>query len=162
MSPTPTDANLRESPRRPFGVYVIVGLLILGVIGAALEIARVQMGALEGLAADADEVLTGLIGPVGLTARLFRETGIVTASNSVIIAIWVIVIVGLWTLQRWAWVTLMILTGLTLTYALVRYLEGEPNYISMAINVAAAFYLNDNSVQRAFARRRPESAPLTR
>jgi hypothetical protein len=153
MSPTPTDASLREPPKRPFGVYVIIGLLILGIIGAVLEIVRVQTGALEGVVAEADELLTGLISPVAMTARLFHDAGIVTAANGVIIAVWVMVIVGLWTLRRWAWVTLMILTGLALAYTLVRYFEGDPSYVSMLIYVAAAFYLNDNSVQRAFARR---------
>jgi hypothetical protein len=156
--PTATDANLREEPKRPFGVYVIVILLVLGVIGAALEIVRVQTGALEGIWAEADQILTDLSGLVGLAARLFRDTALITVINGLIIAVWLLIILGLWALQRWAWVTLMIFIGLTLTYTLIRYFEGEPDYLSMLINVAVAFYLNDNGVQRAYARRRSGDA----
>ncbi len=151
-TPQPVDADLRRSPRRPFGVYVLVAILMLGVFTAALEIIRAQ-ARLFGFWAEADELLRDRSGLVTLGIRLFSDSGVVTLFNGVLITAWVVMIVGLWLLQRWAWLLLMISTGVTLTFALVRYFEGDPDYVSMLINVAVAFYLNDNSVQRAFSRR---------
>lgn len=151
-TPQPVDADLRRSPRRPFGVYVLVVILLLGVFVAALEIVRAQ-AQLVGIWAQADELLRDRSGLVTLGVRLFSDPALVTVFNGVLIAVWVVLILGLWLLQRWAWLLLMISTGVTLTFALIRYFEGNPDYLSMLINVAVAFYLNDNSVQRAFSRR---------
>lgn len=158
MTPMPdatsqsVDADLRRSPRRPFGVYVLVGILLLGVFTAALEIFRAH-ARLFGFWVEADEFLRDRSGLVTLGIRLFSDPGLITMFNGLLIAVWVVMIAGLWLLQRWAWLLLMISTGVTLTFALVRYFEGDPDYVSMLINVAVAFYLNDNSVQRAFSRR---------
>ena len=148
----PVATDLRQAPRRPFGVYMLVVLLLLGVFAAALEIIRAQ-AYLIGFWAEADEFLRDRSGLVALGERLFTDPNLITVVNGVVIALWVVMIIGLWLLQRWAWLLLMISTGVTLTFALVRYLEGNPDFISMFVNVAVAFYLNDHSVQRAFARR---------
>lgn len=144
--------DLRQSPRRPFGVYVLVIILLLGVFAASLEIIRAQ-AYLVGFWAEADEFLRDRSGLVALGERLFTDPNLITVVNGVMIALWVLMIIGLWLLQRWAWLLLMISTGVTLTFALIRYFEGNPDYVSMFVNVAVAFYLNDNSVQRAFAGR---------
>lgn len=152
MVDNPVEADLREAPRRPFGVYVLVVLLMIGVVTAALEIARVQFQ-LVGFLADADEFLIDRSGFLQLAARLFKDTGLATVANGVIIAYWLVVIVGLWLLQRWAWVMVMIFAGVSLVFGLWRYFEGTPDYIGMVFYVAMVFYLNDRSVQRAYARR---------
>jgi hypothetical protein len=150
---TPTvDQELREVPKRPFGVYVVVFMLLLGVITAVLEIFRIQTG-LEGVLASADAMLRDRSGLVPLASRLFTNPAILTVVHIVIIVAWVILIFGMWFLRRWAWLLVMIFTGVALTFALVRYFEGDPDYYGMLINVAVAFYLNDRSVQRAYARR---------
>lgn len=150
----PAEAELRATPKRPFGVYVLVVILLMGVFAAALEIFRVQ-AQLIGVWAEADEFLRDRSGLVALARLLFSDPDIVTIANGIIIAVWALLIIGLWLLQRWAWLLLMIFTGVTLTFALVRYLEGNPDYIGMLVNVAVAFYLNDHNVQRAFARHQP-------
>jgi len=156
MVDQPVEVDLRGAPRRPFGVYVLVIILLLGVFSAVLEIIRVQFH-LVGVLAQADEFLVDRSGFVQLAARLFHDAGILTIVNGVIIAVWSVVIVGLWLLQRWAWLMVMISTGITLIFALWRYFEGSPDYLGMLLNVAVVFYLNDRSVQRTYARRRPEA-----
>ena len=158
MVEKPVEVDLREAPRRPFGVYVLVALWMPGVVTAALEIARVQFE-LVGFLADADEFLVDHSGFLQLAARLFKDTGQQTISNGVIITYWLFVIAGLWLMQRWAWLVVMIFAGVSLVFGLWRYFEGNPDYIGMAVNVAVIFYLNDRSVQRAYARRRPEAPP---
>lgn len=156
--PPPDAADLRRSPRRPFGVYVLVFILLLGVFVAALEIFRAH-AELFGFWAEADELLRDRSGLVSLVDVVFDNPALITIFNGILIAVWVVLILGLWLLQRWAWLLLMISTGVTLTYALVRYFNGSPDYLSMLINVAVAFYLNDNSVQRAFSRGERKATP---
>lgn len=153
MPKQPDEADLREAPKRPFGVYMIVLLLLLGIFESTLEIFRVQ-SSLVGFWADTEEFLRRHGGLVTLTARFLTDAMAISIANGVIIAVWFAVVVGLWLLQRWAWVSLMILVGVILTYTLVLYFEGAPDYIGMILYVAIAFYMNDHSVQRAFSRRR--------
>ena len=149
------EADLRKPSRRPCGVYVLVVILLLGVFAAALEIARAR-SELLGFWATAEELLRDRSGLVSLADRLFVDPDVLTVINGLIISVWVLVIIGMWLLQRWAWLVLMIATGVTLTFSLYRYFEGHPDYFSMLVNVAVAFYLNDRNVQRAYARRMPE------
>ena len=48
----------------------------------------------------------------------------------------------------------MALTGLILLLQLIRLIDGDPNYISMFINMLVAFALNQQVVQEAFGVRR--------
>lgn len=146
------DVDLQNVPKRPFGVYVLVGILLIGVFVAILEIVRVQSG-LMGFWADAELFLRDYSGLVSLMGTVFTDPRLITIVNAFIIIVWVLVIFGMWYLQRWAWLTVMIFSGITLTYALFRYFNDDPDYISMIVNVAVIFYLNDRSVQRAYARR---------
>ncbi len=152
------EGDLREIPKRPFGVYVIVLLLVVGVAAAVLEIVRIQTG-LTGVWVRADELLRDLSGLVLLASRLFENPLLLTVAHGVIILVWVVIIIGMWFMRRWAWLLLMVFTGLTLTYALFRYFEGDADYFGMLTNVAIAFYLNDHNVQRAYARRVRETTP---
>lgn len=154
MPKQPGEAQLREIPRRPFGVYVVTILLLLGVFEAMLEIFRTQY-ALTGFWEETEAFFRRRSGIVPLVARMF--TGYptaITVANGLIIVMWFAITIGLWLMQRWAWVSMMILIGVILTYSLVVYFEGTPDYLGMLIYVAIAFYLNDHDVQRAFARRR--------
>lgn len=146
-------AEVAPSPpsKRPFGVYVIVALLLVGVVAAVLEIMRVQTELL-GFWQTADEVLREYSGLTDLAAYLFKGTTAVTVANTVVILFWLLLIGGMWRMQRWAWLVVMIFTGVNLAFTLVRYFRGDPDYLSMLILVAITFYLNDRDVQRAYAR----------
>ena len=52
--PAPPGGELREIPKRPFGVYVLVFILLGGIFSAALEILRLHSG-LEGIWISADQ-----------------------------------------------------------------------------------------------------------
>ncbi len=70
------------------------------------------------------------------------------------IAAWgLLVAIGLWRLQRWAWTATMIWVGLVMALALLSYFHGHPSYSVMAVSVLQVFYLNQSEVQRAFLRR---------
>jgi hypothetical protein len=127
---------------------------VLGVVSAVLEVIRIQTG-LEGFWIVADEFLRDRSGMVALASRLFSDPAVLTVVHILIIVVWVFLIIGMWFLRRGAWLLLMIFTGVTLTFGLVRYFEGDPGFFDMVVSVAVAFYLNDRSVQRAYARRTP-------
>lgn len=150
----PVDVDLRNAPRRPFGVYVLVVILIWGVIAASFEIAQSQM-VLPGFWGQLAALLRDFSGLVSLAGLVVTEPTAITVLNGIIIAVWLMVILGLWRLQRWAWLTVMIFAGVNLIYALFRYFNESPDYISMLVNVAVVFYLNDRSVQHAYARNKP-------
>jgi uncharacterized membrane protein (DUF2068 family) len=62
--------------------------------------------------------------------------------------------IGLWRLQRWAWVSVMLWTGILLAIDLVEYLRRHPDYPSMVACILVVFYLNQAEVQAAFTRPR--------
>ena len=61
-----------------------------------------------------------------------------------------IVSVGLWHLQRWAWVATMCWAGINMAQALWAYWIGEPQYAAMVLSVVIVLYLNQRDVQLAF------------
>ena len=145
------EVELPVQSKRPFGVYVIVALLLLGVVAAVLEIIRVQ-AQLIGFWQTADEVLREYSGLTGLAGHLFTNPTLVTIANAVVIVFWLLLIVGMWQMKRWAWLIVMIFVGVNLAVTLIRYFNDDPDYLSMLILVAITFYLNDRDVQRAYAR----------
>ncbi len=68
-----------------------------------------------------------------------------------IILIDALIIIGLWRMQRFAWVLIMIQAGLGMASDLWGYFHGYPAYTSMLINVIIVFYLNQREVQRVFS-----------
>lgn len=157
MKSQTAEVELPPQSRRPFGVYAIVGLLMLGVVAAVLEILRVQTR-LFGIWQTADEILREYSGPTDLAAYLFTDPTMIIIANVAIILFWFLLIVGLWRMQRWAWLMVMLFTGANLIFTLFRYFNDDPDYLSMLINVAVTFYLNDRNVQRAYAR--PKAAAM--
>jgi uncharacterized membrane protein (DUF2068 family) len=116
---------------RPFGVTVI----------ALLQ-------ALSGLIAGGSYVLTAS----DVTAH--RATDLAVQLGGLAIAgVGLLIAVGLWQLRRWAWIATMIWTGFNLATALLAYVNGQPEYGVMAVEVAVVFYLNQREVQRAFGQR---------
>ncbi len=61
-----------------------------------------------------------------------------------------IIIVGLWRLQRWAWFLIMIQIGVSMAIGLGSYFNGLQLYSYMLLNVIMVFYLNQHDVQIAF------------
>ena len=58
--------------------------------------------------------------------------------------------IGLLADRRWAWVGAIVMSGLSLAFALGAWWDGRPAYVSMLINVIAVFYLNQREVRAYF------------
>lgn len=119
--------------RRPWGIWVVVGLQI------ALAITL-----LPGVA----ETFPG-VSPIGGMSLndLSRAFYIAWAALNILAALW------MWTLSRRGWVLMMVLVGTGLIGNLFLWAINEPNWIRMAIQAATAFYLNSAPVRQLFERR---------
>lgn len=132
--------------RRPFGVYAII---ILALLNQALIILPYLLPNLP----IPSELLAGL--PSELLPADSPLTEQVLAGLTTIATL--IVVAGLWAYRRWAWVATMVVVGLYLILGLWRYLQGNPDYFSMLLDVVIVFYMNQRDVQNAFERRRRPS-----
>lgn len=118
--------------RRPWGIWVVVGLQI------ALAITLLPVFA---------ESFPG-VSPIGGVALddLWRDIYLAWAAINVLAALW------LWTLSRRGWVLVMVLVGIGLTSNLFLWSTGQPNWVRMAIQALTAFYLNSAPVRELFER----------
>jgi hypothetical protein len=129
-------------PGRPLGVLIIAATQLLRaglIVGQFLEL-QVTEG-LEWLSASAQFVEPA---PGTLSHTLIRIIGIGIAAGSVA------VVGGLLANRRWGWVGSIVLSGLSLAFAIGAWWEGHPVYLNMAINVVAVFYLNQREVRAAY------------
>jgi hypothetical protein len=79
-----------------------------------------------------------------------------TASNQAIdllyVALGLAIAYGLFRLEYWAWIAIMVWSGTRMAGSLALYIEGDPSYLLMVRDVLIVFYLNQRDVRRAFAR----------
>lgn len=124
---------------RPFGVVAVVVLLLLSGVSYVLDryVRYVELGHYLGLPA---------LGADGAAVN--------QAARYAVAGLFALLAVGMWRLQRWAWVATMLLIGASLGVGLLRYGRGEPRYVTMLLNILIVFYLNQRDVQALFRRRR--------
>jgi len=120
--------------RRPWGIWVVVGLQIALAITLLPGFAETFPGASP-------------IGGVSL-GDLWRDIYLGWAVLNVLASLW------LWTLSRRGWVLVMVLVGVGLIANMYLWLINEPNWLRMAIQAATALYLNSAPVRSLFERRR--------
>lgn len=147
----------RAANRRPFGLYAIMLLLLLMALPAALDIVRIQIGYPTLLIRQIAILFRDSVGILKLLLRLDPRDSVLMLINLAVIAVFLILILGLWFRRRWAWIGTMLIIGVGLAYNIRLYLMDEPQYFNMLIHVIAVFYLNERSVQIAFERR-PDDA----
>ncbi len=132
------DQSMHHPRKRPFGISVIIFMLILYVLllGTAL------------FASFASDL------PRGELAFWILKTDDPAAIHILFLAIILFdasIAAGLWRLQRFAWVLIMIHSGLAMASDLWGYFSGRPSYMTMLINVIIVLYLNQREVQMAFS-----------
>jgi hypothetical protein len=128
---------LKSSPnKRPFGVSVIV-LLIAAYI---LFMASVFYLSIKSQDSSISAQLVNILNPTQVLAILAIELIILLA-----------IAIGLWRLQQWAWLLLMIWVGIQMSFDLLDYFYGHHIRISMLISVIIVFYINQQEVKKAFS-----------
>ena len=95
---------------------------------------------------------TGVNGPLmhGLRPTPLGLAVLTSGAYLLLSLIGIVVLIGFLGLRRWAWVTLMAWTGVSLVIGLIEYFYSDPNYLVMASNTIIAFALNQVEVQRIF------------
>lgn len=91
------------------------------------------------------------VGEIALWVMRIDNPTIIQILFLIIILVEAFIAIGLWRLQRFAWVLIMIQTGLGMASDLWGYFHGYPSYTSMLINIIILFYLNQREVQKAFS-----------
>ena len=114
--------------RRPFGVTVIAVVQLASSFVAMLPIGVIS-----------DEMRT-----------VFGDVDYLQSANPVYGILGLSVAVGLWRLRRWAWVAIMLWTGLNMAATLHAYVYGYFHFLPMMLSVIQVFYLNMREVQVAF------------
>lgn len=126
--------SLPATRKRPFGLYPIIGLLLLGALSVLADVRLFKLSL-------PTQSLPDFGNPLWTDALGYAVVTLIS-----------LLVVGLWFLKRWAWVATMILVGIGLAFGIWGYFQGAPTYISLLINSLAVFYLNQREVQRAFER----------
>ncbi len=112
----------------PFGVIVIAVVYLVSAASAVWQSDIPERGV---------EVFLDRAGYFELAWVLYSLVGLVLA-------------VGLLRLRPWAWTATMLWAGVSMTTALVAYVQGEPRYVVMLLSVVAVFYLNSRDVRAVF------------
>jgi hypothetical protein len=133
--------DVAPTRRRPFGVIVVVVLLVLS---AAFHLSA-------GLGAPAGTASSAVASEAGVLPGLELLPAIAASLSAA--AVTLLAAVGLWRLRRWAWVLVMLIVGLRMAENLWQYVMlGDRPYVEMLGDVLIVFYLNQREVQRAFER----------
>jgi hypothetical protein len=75
--------------------------------------------------------------------------------------LWILIAVGLWALQPWAWLTAMIIAGLSLFEAVLAFFQFPGSGIGLAMSllpIIMLLYLNSAGVKAAFGMKDPPPA----
>jgi hypothetical protein len=121
--------------RRPFGLYAI---LILMSVQALLGVTIFSLLGVGFALATAD------------IWRAFSSDLWSLVEPLIVMLAVVVVVVGLWRYQPWAWYGMMLLLAYWLASDLIAYYLGAASFVSMVINVAMVFYLNQREVRDLF------------
>lgn len=140
MSGVSAQPPARRRRRRPFALLVLIGIMIfrallifLVVFGSfqldqATLLKLFQVPAIKGAVSEAYILLLGLL---LLGALVFASA------------------VGLLMWKRLAWVLAMVMTGIFVLIDIIGFVDGNANYIWMALNIITVFYLNQREVRES-------------
>jgi len=137
-----TDQPVQGEGRRSLGVLVVAGLQFLRaalLVGQMLGFSLFTNVDWLHIAAQLPEPANGTVAFV-----IARAIGISLVAASILVG------VGLLAGRRWGWIGSIVISGLSLAFALGGWWDGHPVYGSMVINVIAVFYLNQREFRAAY------------
>lgn len=140
MTGMPRPTALAAPRGRPFGLFVLAGLLLLKALLLVLVFAGAYLTD-TGLLRD----LIAL--PMAVFAEI-RDTPVAGIGALVLVAALVFSAVGLLGGRRWGWVGAMVTTGFFLATDIYAFGEGSANDLWMALNIITVFYLNQAEVRQ--------------
>ena len=121
-----------QDDKRPFGIYIIIGLQVLNILANFTDLVRVQLGMST------------------LALPNVQDSRILAAFNIVVAILLVAIIIGLWRYKYWAWFATMVVTGIALIVGIWQYFNGGTPYINLLLNSLVALYLNQHELRQIF------------
>lgn len=139
FAPDPT-AVPAPKRRRPFGLMVLAGLLIL----KALILVTVVIGSV------AENTLVREVLRLPRLVPGLRETPVAAGIILVVAGLLVLSASGLLAGKRAGWLLSMVLTGAFIAIDITAFLGGSANHFWMILNIVTVFYLNQAEVRAQF------------
>ncbi len=131
--------------RRTLGVWVV----LLGLLALAAELITIAALATSETARRKLEVL--VVGQLEDLNRLPFLPHWAVALLTGMCALGLLLIgIGFWRWQRWAWVSVMALAAVVLSVNAVAAIVGTADHVAMVIAIILVFYINQNDVQLRF------------
>lgn len=121
-------------PAQAFGRWPF-GLLVVAILRIAHAVLLFQVG------------LSGVGNPRVGVPMLNADATLTRTADITLAVITIVGVIGLLAFQRWGWVVTVVLVGVGLLGDLIRVWVGVPDYISLAILVVTAFYLNGRAIR---------------
>ncbi|HEY7971125.1 MAG TPA: hypothetical protein VID95_14105 [Candidatus Limnocylindrales bacterium] len=128
--------------RRPLGVIVIALIQLGRAALLAMQLLELNPFPDQNWFQAAVQLPEPAVGTVAFAVSRIIGVGLLAAS----------LVVGLGVLRsrRWAWIGAILMSGLGLAFAIGAWWDGHAQYLAMAINVVAVFYLNQREVRSVF------------
>jgi uncharacterized membrane protein (DUF2068 family) len=124
-------------------------LVVLGLLLLAGDLLLIAFSVATGRGSFADR--WPVAGQIGALARLpLLPPAVVAVVAALLAVVMVVVGGGFWRWRRWAWVCVMLLAAVLLTVNLVAAVLQTADHVTLALAIAAVFYLNQRDVQRRF------------
>ncbi|MFZ5818554.1 MAG: hypothetical protein ACOYYJ_01525 [Chloroflexota bacterium] len=143
-----------KRPKRPMAVSIVAWAIVVLFLVRLYQVFEplVQTGVFE----------HGITAPLanGLRLTALGNAVLTSASYALLSLAGLVVLAGFLRMRKWAWVTLMVWTSVSLTTTLIDYFYRQPNYVVMASDVIITFALNQSDVQRIFGIRTDQGEPL--
>ncbi len=96
----------------------------------------------------------------GLRLTALGRAALTSVAYALLSLAGLVVLASFLRMRKWAWMVLMVWTGISLTTTLIDYFYRQPNYVVMASDVIIAFALNQSDVQRIFGIRTDQGETL--
>jgi hypothetical protein len=134
-----------SSRRRPRAVTFVASLLLIESVVVILA----------GIVTGAGFVATGPIGPDDVFGPLFEVVPGLGLATAIVVGGGGMALAGLGLLQvkEWGWILAMAFQGLGLANALYAHLQGDRQYVALALCSFVVLVLNQREVRQIFAAR---------
>jgi len=91
----------------------------------------------------------GVLQALGGTYQGLLQLGRIVIETALIVT-FVVAMIGLYQLRRWAWTLAMLMLGIGLAVNLLNFLRDDPDYVLMVARVVAVILLDQEPVRFAF------------
>lgn len=142
-----TEESIQVEGRRPLGVLIVAVIQLARGVLLVAQLLDLRIGI------DWIRVAAQVPEPAPDTIAFWISRGLAIAFIVATLAAGYGLLAG----RRWGWIAAIILSGISLAFAIGAWWDGRAPYASMVLNVVAVFYLNQRDVRAVYED--PDTAP---